>query len=296
MDSVVRINKAVELLDQRQPIYFEFVEGAEAKGYDDGRAMAQTWADYIGYDIEHSPLDIPGLTAFMRGLVDGGPTRSGHRTPAVIVTLPMDGTSEHAVRANSWMIKQVLATGVHGLLLCHAEMPEAVRAFVESARYAFHPAIGDELGAGRRGHGGQNRAAEVWGISVGDYFARADPWPLNPSGELLLGIKVENTRALANVEASTRVPGLAFAEWGPGDMGMSMGHPDQHDEPYPLEMQAARTRVIAACKSAGLAFLEQVSPQNVTSRLDQGVMIGCGPQTRAAAEIGRKHTGRKMPW
>jgi hypothetical protein len=25
-------------------------------------------------------------------------------------------------------------------------------------------------------------------------------------------------------------------------------------------------------------------------------MIGCGPQTRAAAEIGRKHTGRKMPW
>jgi 4-hydroxy-2-oxoheptanedioate aldolase len=120
VDSVVRINKAVELLDQRQPIYFEFVEGAEAKGYDGGRAMAQTWADYIGYDIEHSPLDIPGLMAFMLGLVDGGPTRSGHRTPAVIVTLPMDGTSEHAVRANSWMIKQVLATGVHGLLLCHA--------------------------------------------------------------------------------------------------------------------------------------------------------------------------------
>ena len=75
-----------------------------------------------------------------------------------------------------------------------------------------------------------------------------------------------------------------------------MGHPDQHDEPYPPEMQAARARVIAACKSAGLAFLEQVSPENVTSRLDQGVMIGCGPQTRAAAEIGRKHTGRKMPW
>jgi 4-hydroxy-2-oxoheptanedioate aldolase len=190
----------------------------------------------------------------------------------------------------------VLATGVHGLLLCHAETPEAVRAFVESARYSFHPAVGNELGAGRRGHGGQNRAAEAWGIPVAEYFERADPWPLNPGGELLLGIKVENTRALANVEASTRVPGLAFAEWGPGDMGMSMGHPDQHDEPYPPEMQAARTRVIAACKSAGLAFLEQVSPENVTSRLDQGVMIGCGPQTRAAAEIGRKHTGRKMPW
>ena len=125
---------------------------------------------------------------------------------------------------------------------------------------------------------------------------RADPWPLNPRGELLLGIKVENTRALANAERTTRVPGLAFAEWGPGDMGMSMGYPDQHDEPYPSEMQAARTRVIAACKAAGLAFLEQVTPENVASRLDQGVMIACGPKALEAAEIGRKHTGRTLPW
>lgn len=291
-----RINKAIELLEQGQPIYFEFVEGAEAGGYDGGRALAQTWADYIAYDIEHSPFDVKGLMEFMRGLADGGPTRSGHRTPAVLVTLPLDGTSEHAIRANSWVIKQVLATGVHGLLLCHAEAPEAVQAFVETARYAFRPASGAQLGAGRRGHGGQVRAAQAWGIAVEEYFERADPWPLNPRGELLLGIKVENTRALANVERSTRVPGLAFAEWGPGDMGMSMGYPDQHDEPYPAEMQAARTRIMAACKAAGLAFLEQVTPQNVASRLDQGVMIACGPHAREAAEIGRQHKGRTLPW
>jgi 4-hydroxy-2-oxoheptanedioate aldolase len=191
------------------------------------------------------------------------------------------------------MIKQVLATGVHGLLLCHAETPEAVRTFVEAARYSFTSGAG--LGAGRRGHGGQTRAAEVWGIPVDEYFARADPWPLNPHGELLLGIKVENTRALANVERTTRVPGIAFAEWGPGDMGMSMGYPDQHDEPYPAEMKAARSRIIAACKAARLAFLEQVTPENVTSRLDEGVVIACGPQAREAAKIGRKHTRRTLP-
>jgi 4-hydroxy-2-oxoheptanedioate aldolase len=194
------------------------------------------------------------------------------------------------------MIKQVLATGVHGLLLCHAETPDAVRAFVETARYSFRSNEGTELGAGRRGHGGQDRAANVWGIPVSEYFTRADPWPLNASGELLLGIKVENTRALANVESTTGVPGIAFAEWGPGDMGMSMGYPDQHDEPYPPAMQAARARVMAACKAAGLAFLEQVTPENVTRRLDEGVMMACGPQARAAAEIGRKHTGRTLPW
>jgi len=291
-----RANKAIELLEQRQPVYFEFVDSVSAGEYDGGRALAQTWADYIAYDMEHSAFDVRGLVQFMNGLADGGPTRSGHRTPAVIVTLPIEGTDEQAMRANVWMIKQVLAAGVHGLLLCHAETPEAVRAFVEAARYAFVASVGPNLGAGRRGHGGQVRAAEIWGIPVDQYFARADPWPLNPRGELLLGIKVENTRALANVERTTRVPGIAFAEWGPGDMGMSMGYPDQHDEPYPEEMQAARTRIMTACKAAGLAFLEQVTPRNVTSRLDEGVMIGSGPHAREAAEIGRKHTHRAQPW
>jgi len=291
-----RVNKAVELLEQRQPVYFEFVDAMSAGGYEGGRALAQTWADYITYDVEHTAFDATALWQFMRGLADGGPTKSGHRTPAVIVTLPMDGTSESAIRANSWIIKHALAAGVHGLLLCHVEAPEAVRAFVEAARYAFVPSMGSELGAGRRGHGGQVRAAEIWGVSVAEYFARADPWPLNPRGELLLGIKVENTRALASVERTTRVPGLAFAEWGPGDMGMSMGYPDQHDEPYPSEMLAARTRIIGACKAAGLAFLEQVTPQNVTTRIAEGVMIGAGPQGREAAEIGRRHTGRTLAW
>jgi 4-hydroxy-2-oxoheptanedioate aldolase len=292
----MRINKAIELLEQRQPVYFEFVEAASAGDYDGGRALAQTWADYIAYDMEHSAFDMRGLMQFMRGLVDGGPTKSGHRTPAVIVTLPIEGLDQHAVHANAWMIKQVLATGVHGLLLVHAETTAAVRAFVETSRYAFVSSPGPELGPGRRGHGGQNHAAQVWGLSVDEYFARADPWPLNPRGELLLGIKIENTRALASAELTTRVPGIAFAEWGPGDMGMSMGYPDQHDEPYPPEMQAARARVIGACRDAGLAFLEQVTPQNVASRILETVMIGSGPQAREAAEIGRKHTGRTMPW
>jgi 4-hydroxy-2-oxoheptanedioate aldolase len=291
----VRINKAVELLAQRQPVYFEFVDAHTAGEYEGGRALAQTWADYITYDMEHSGFDVRALERFMRGLIDGGPTRSGHRSPAVIVTLPLDGADAHAVRANSWMIKHALAAGVHGLLLCHVESEGAARAFVEAVRYAFTAQV-EGLGPGRRGHGGQERAAQIWGIAPGEYFTRADPWPLNPDGELLLGIKVENTRALAQVERTTSVPGLAFAEWGPGDMGMSMGYPDQHDEPYPAPMRAARERVIGACKAAGLAFLETVSPHNVLAKLEEGVKIGCGPQAREAADVGRRHTGRTLPW
>jgi 4-hydroxy-2-oxoheptanedioate aldolase len=281
----IRTNKAIELLAQGQPIYYT---GVEDRSYDGGRVMARTWADYITYEMEHGPFDISRLLEFMRGLVDGGPTASSHRTPTVIVTLPATGINEQVFRANAWMVSQVLAAGVHGILLCHAESPAAVEAFVESTRFRFK--------GGRRGSGGQGQAAAIWGMPVGDYLRVADPWPLNPEGELLLGLKIENTRALANADAVAAVPGIAFAEWGPGDMGMSLGFPDAHDPPYPPEMLAARGKVLAACKDNKLAFLEMVTPDNVIGQIADGVMIGAGRQAQAAAEIGRRHTQRPEPW
>ncbi|MFN8523875.1 MAG: aldolase/citrate lyase family protein [Chloroflexota bacterium] len=294
-----RINRAIELLAQDQPVYYTGVgHDPRDRGYEGGKKMAGTWADFINYEMEHGPFDVAALSEFMRGLVDAGPTRSGHRTPAVICTLPTDATDEYVMRANAWMIKQVLATGIHGVLLCAAETPGAVRAFVEGARYSFQKqGVGERegLGVGRRGNGGQRHAAGVWGVSVHDYLAKAEPWPLNPDGELLLGVKIENLRALANCEATLRVPGLAFAEWGPGDMGMSFGYADNHDPPYPPEMWAARNRVFAAVKASGIKFLEAVSPENVADRIDEGVRICAGSSGLAAAEIGRKHSGRTMP-
>jgi 4-hydroxy-2-oxoheptanedioate aldolase len=272
-------------LAQGQPIYYT---GAEDRTYEGGKAAARTWADYITYEMEHGAFDVRGLHAFMRGLVDGGPTASGHRSPAVIVTLPATGASEEYFRANEWMVSQVLAAGVHGILLCHAESPGAVQAFVQAARYTFRK--------GGRGSGGQADAAAIWGLPVPEYLQKADPWPLNPDGELLLGLKIENTRALANAEATAAIPGIAFAEWGPGDMGMSLGHPDSHDPPYPQDMQDARNRVLSACKANNLAFLEQVTPENVADQIAGGVMIGAGKDAQTAAQIGRRHTNRLEPW
>jgi 4-hydroxy-2-oxoheptanedioate aldolase len=182
-------------------------------------------------------------------------------------------------------------------LLCHAESPDAVKCFDESTRFPL-ATVGRDKGidVGRRGSGGQASAAEIWGLSQGEYLKRADPWPLNPDGELMLGLKIENVRALENVEKTLAVPGIAFAEWGPGDMGMSLGLPEAHDPPYPPQMQAARQRVLAACKANGVAFLEMVNPDNVIDQLAAGVMVGAGQQAQAAAEIGRKHTARSMPW
>jgi 4-hydroxy-2-oxoheptanedioate aldolase len=289
-----RVNRAIELLEQGQPIYYS---GVEDRSFEGGVAASKTWADYLNFEMEHGIFDIGELSEFMRGLAAGGPTRSGHRTPAIIVTLPMTGIDEHVVRANSWQITQVLATGIHGILLCHAETPAAVKTFVEHCRYPFNrQRVGEGLDEGRRGNGGQSSAAAIWGVSPREYFDVADPWPLNAKGELLLGLKIENKRALANVEKSVAVPGIAFAEWGPGDMGMSLGYPDNHDEPYPSDMIAARSRVLAACKANNIAFLNTVRPDDVVERIKEGVQIGSGGNGAEAAEIGRRYSHRKMPW
>ncbi len=206
---------------KNQPVYYAQISGG---GYEEGKKMAATKADYITYEMEHGPLDFKELREFMRGLVEAGPTRTGHKTPAVVVTLPISGTTD-ALRANAWMIQQTLAAGVHGILLCNAESPEAARLMIEAARYPFAPRV-DGLAQGTRGNGSQGYASTVWGVTAQEYMRIADPWPLNPDGELIFGLKIENPRADVNVEASVRVPGIAFAEWGPGDHGFFlMGRP-----------------------------------------------------------------------
>ena len=283
-----RVNRAVELLNRGQPIYYG---GAGELSYEKGVEASGRWEDYLCVEMEHGLFDMPSLRAFMTGLMDAGPTPSGHLTPCVIVTLPTNGTSEAVMRANAWMVKQVLAQGVHGILLCHAETPGAVRAFVEAARYSFQTQnVGDGLEVGQRGSGGQGFAARAWGLTVQEYVQRADVWPLNPDGELMLGLKIENRRALANVDESLAVPGIAFAEWGPGDMGMSFGYPDGHDPPYPPEMIAARAAVLKACRANGVAFLNGVTPDNVAEMIDEGVMVANA--TPEAAEIGKRYSGR----
>src|SRR5262252_10197921 len=193
-----RINRAVELLSQGQPIYYTGSHSGTAGNFEQGKMDAQTYADYISYDMEHAPYDVKGLAEYMQGLAAGGPTKSGHRTPAVIVNVPVNGTDEATVRANAWMFAQVLATGVHGVLLTHADTPGAVRAFVEAIRLPIHKqGVGNGISEGRRGVHGADTAAKIWGISRDEYLQKADAWPLDPDGELLLGLKLEDKYALA---------------------------------------------------------------------------------------------------
>ena len=122
-----------------------------------------------------------------------------------------------------------------------------------------------KLGIGTRGRGSENTAAPVWGLSGDAYMDRCDPWPLNPHGELLLGVKLESPEGIANADAICAVPGLGFAEMGPGDLSLSLGSVKLLRDPYPPVMQAARDKVFAACRRNRIAFLEGCDPSEYRS-------------------------------
>lgn len=110
---------------------------------------------------------------------------------------------------------------------------------------------------------------------------------------MLLGIKIESVRGVAHVEQMLTVPGIGFAECGPGDLHVSYGVnpvPDRHDP----RVVAANERVRAACAANGVTFLDGATPDTVAAQIDRGVRIVSGGSERTA-RIGRAHTGRTLP-
>lgn len=289
------INRIVELLEADQPVYYTGSHSGTEASFEAGKRDGMTThADYINYDMEHAPLDFPGLAEYMKGIAAAAPSKSGHRV-AVVVVLPVQGTDEASVRANSWMFSQALATGVDGILLAHADTPGAVRAFVQACRFPVHKQGLDKgLPEGRRGAHGTPMASKIWGVSPSEYVQRADTWPLNPKGELVLGLKIEDKWAVENVEETMSVPGIAFAEWGPGDNALSHGLQDTPNPQSHPTMRAARNKVFAAVKANKLFFLEGFNEKNVADQIRDGVRIGGA--SREVAEMGRKISKRQLPW
>src|SRR5579859_4628886 len=178
-----RISRCVELLEQDQAIYYDGPHSGHVLTRAQGRTDAATWADYMNVGMEHGAFDMAGLAEYMQGMIEAGPTRSGHRAPTVIVEAPVNGIDAAHVRYNAWQFRQILGRGAHGILLCQAETADAVRAFVESCRYPHHlagvdPGLptplermrgavrpssdgGSQLGIGTRGRGSEATAAPI---------------------------------------------------------------------------------------------------------------------------------------
>ena len=91
-----------------------------------------------------------------------------------------------------------------------------------------------------------------------------------------------------------KVPGIGFAEWGPGDMSLSLGiRGSYHMVLKDPRMVSGSSESVCSVQSKQDFFLNSMNPDNVIAMIDEGVMIGSASQE--TAEIGRKYTKREMP-
>ena len=67
---MARANRAIELLEQGQPIYYS---SPSELSYEGGVQASQMWADYLVVEMEHGTFNLAGLDAFMKGLAASGP-------------------------------------------------------------------------------------------------------------------------------------------------------------------------------------------------------------------------------
>jgi 4-hydroxy-2-oxoheptanedioate aldolase len=307
-----RVNKVIELWEDGQPIFYTgsgLRPGMDP--YEQGKKMAKTYADCINYGLEHGPLDFTVFANFMRGLKDGGPTKSGHAIPAVFVEPPCTGLNADYALANGWIVSNLLDLGAMGVHICHARDQKAVEVYCQrGARFTFDypntPKVALQ-GLGLRGQP-PGQAPEIWGVSSNKYMHIADVWPLNPAGEIMVGVKIEDKFADANMAAVLATPGIAFAEWGPTDNTQSLfglaaydvnvtGRGRHLTPEQTATLDAVRAKVLAECKKNNVKFLnsssDQPGPSYVIDQIKDGAMIMGG--TEKTTQLAREYTKRKMP-
>jgi 4-hydroxy-2-oxoheptanedioate aldolase len=123
---------------------------------------------------------------------------------------------------------------------------------------------------------------------------------------MIFGVKIEDTFADMDVDKTLALPGIAMAEWGPGDhtywlYGLSI-MPEDGSRPADLEtrpeMVKVRQAVLDACKKNKVMFLNAGnanpdSPSYAIKQIQDGAMVL--EASESAAIVGREFSKRKMP-
>lgn len=177
--------------------------------------LADAGFDWLFIDGEHSPLDQSDILSILQAV--------GHRI-ACVVRVPA---------GEEVAIKKVLDLGAAGIIVPQVNTAEEASDVVRFARYAPE----GERGVGlARAHG--------YGFRFQEYLESANE-------EIAVIVQAENARAVENIEAITKVPGVDAVQLGPYDLSASLGKMGLIDDPL---VTAAIDRITNACKSAGVSM------------------------------------------
>jgi 2-keto-3-deoxy-L-rhamnonate aldolase RhmA len=169
--------------------------------------------DWFLLDLEHSYFSIETARNIMLTVLD-----------TKIVPLVRVGESDQ------YLIKRALDIGSYGVLVPLVNTREEAERVVNFSKY---PPIGS------RGVGPVRTAA--YGNNIKDYVTTAND-------ELLVGVQVETTQALANVEAIALTKGVDIVFVGPSDLTMSLGLVTDRGNPKVIE---AMQSVVKVCEKLG---------------------------------------------
>src|SRR5438094_1902276 len=208
-------------------------------------AIALSVAPYDGliFEAEHNAYDIRDLRDCLqymlnrRQIVDQG-TLAPAVTP--MIRIPPNGSE-----MNQWCAKQVLDIGAYGVVWPHISTAEEAYNAVAACRYPRPKSSPAYEPAGVRGDA-PTAAARYWGLTQQEYYRKADVWPLNSQGEIVVVLMIEDTQGIANLgDILKRVPGVGMILIGEGDLSQELGCPREYDNPCVLE---ALQQVVMTCK------------------------------------------------
>jgi 4-hydroxy-2-oxoheptanedioate aldolase len=262
MSDIPRLNGVIRALEQGEAAFTSFVPPE----VDMVRAFTAAPFDGLVLELEHSPYDIRALQDTMQHMLDRRHIAStGSLAPKVtpFARIPANGGE-----MNQFLAKQVLDLGVYGVIWPHVSTVEEARNAVSACRYPRPPSAALFEPAGIRGDG-PKFAPGYWGLTQQEYYARADVWPLNPKGEILVGIMCEEVKAIHNLPDILRqVPGVGVVLIGMGDLSQELGYPRQYDNPAVV---SAIAEILAICKEHGVACGHpHVNASNIEQAVAQG--------------------------
>jgi 4-hydroxy-2-oxoheptanedioate aldolase len=233
------------------------------------RRFAESDLDFVILDMEHQALDFERMQAFFLGLTNKAEiARQGNlqQRLAPIVRIPTYGRDQ-----NEFITKQVLDMGAMGIMFPAIETREQALHAVQLARYPQARDSKLQEPRGLRGNGNLP-GAWFWGVSAADYARRAEPWPLNPQGDLLLFLQIETAEGVRNATEILSVPGIGVLFVGPNDLSYSLGVPQGHPD-----HEAAVQTVLKACVARNVPCAITVTADNVVARLKQGFRVASLP-------------------
>lgn len=260
-----RLNRAIALLEADQPAFGYFMH---AGSIPDAVWAAASSFDFIVYEMEHNALDLSGLRLSLQFMLDRRQILTSESlapTVAPMVRLPVNG------RENSqWMVKQVLDIGVYGIVFPMINTPEDAIAAIQACRYPQAIDAPDQEPIGQRGHSPTN-ALRYWGLSQPEYYDRADVWPLDPGGELLICLQCETIESVENLpRILDAVPQAGVILISERDLSVSMGY---RSECTPQVADAVQ-QAVRVCRERGVPYgSPQVTIDNVEQRLADGFSL-----------------------